>query len=449
MSDPKSYTRVLLTRVTVIGVGQTTTTSRTVDRRLPGADGRGGPQDHPDAVADARRRRRSSSGPTASASSTSPSSATRRRSSTRRAPTPRSLSPDFPRPWADHDRHPRDGRRPARRSSRPCSTAPRRSASIEDLYAHIQGADHEFAVVIGPSITTEDAADLRPVGAGQPPRPGRDPAAATRSTRQHSRWRCAAACARSCRARTSPASPRPSSGCVRSPAPSGRRCRARSQARCRAGQGPPHGRGARPSAAAAEAPQGKLFTVFSTKGGVGKSLVAMNTAVALAQQGHRVCLVDLDVNSGDVAIMLQLSPSRQRQRPRRLPRRHRRGRHRVAPHAALRAPLGRRGAGPRRLPRPGLRRGDRPAARRPQGDVRLRRRRHLGRLRRPGAGGARPLRHDHPGRHAGHPCAQGSQAGHQHARPAQLLPRLLDLRAQPRGREGRPHAVASSSRRSV
>ena len=30
VSDPKSYTRVLLTRVTVIGVGQTTTTSRTV-----------------------------------------------------------------------------------------------------------------------------------------------------------------------------------------------------------------------------------------------------------------------------------------------------------------------------------------------------------------------------------------------------------------------------------
>lgn len=62
--------------------------------------------------------------------------------------------------------------------------------------------------------------------------------------------------------------------------------------------------------AAAEAPQGKLFTVFSTKGGVGKSLVATNTAVAIAQSGRRVCLVDLDINSGDVAIMLQLSPHR-------------------------------------------------------------------------------------------------------------------------------------------
>lgn len=60
--------------------------------------------------------------------------------------------------------------------------------------------------------------------------------------------------------------------------------------------------------AAAEAPTGKILTIFSTKGGVGKSLVATNVAVALADQGHRVCLVDLDVNSGDVAIMLQLSP---------------------------------------------------------------------------------------------------------------------------------------------
>ncbi len=62
--------------------------------------------------------------------------------------------------------------------------------------------------------------------------------------------------------------------------------------------------------AAADAPQGKVLTVFSTKGGVGKSLVATNTAVALSDAGKNVCLIDLDVNSGDVAIMLQLSPQR-------------------------------------------------------------------------------------------------------------------------------------------
>ncbi len=62
--------------------------------------------------------------------------------------------------------------------------------------------------------------------------------------------------------------------------------------------------------AAAEAPLGKTFTVFSTKGGVGKSLIATNLAVALADAGNNVCLIDLDVNNGDVAIMLQLNPTR-------------------------------------------------------------------------------------------------------------------------------------------
>ena len=55
--------------------------------------------------------------------------------------------------------------------------------------------------------------------------------------------------------------------------------------------------------------RGGLVTVFSTKGGVGKSLVATNLAAALADLGHRVCIVDLDINGGDVSLMLQLSPA--------------------------------------------------------------------------------------------------------------------------------------------
>lgn len=55
--------------------------------------------------------------------------------------------------------------------------------------------------------------------------------------------------------------------------------------------------------------QGGLVTVFSTKGGVGKSLVATNLAAALTDLGNRVCVVDLDVNGGDVSLMLQLSPA--------------------------------------------------------------------------------------------------------------------------------------------
>jgi pilus assembly protein CpaE len=54
--------------------------------------------------------------------------------------------------------------------------------------------------------------------------------------------------------------------------------------------------------------QGSVVTVFSTKGGVGKSTVATNLAVSYADEGRRVCIVDLDIHSGDVAIMLQVTP---------------------------------------------------------------------------------------------------------------------------------------------
>lgn len=52
----------------------------------------------------------------------------------------------------------------------------------------------------------------------------------------------------------------------------------------------------------------KVVTVFSTKGGVGKTVLATNLGVALASMGHRVALVDLDLEFGDVAIMLGLKP---------------------------------------------------------------------------------------------------------------------------------------------
>jgi pilus assembly protein CpaE len=51
-----------------------------------------------------------------------------------------------------------------------------------------------------------------------------------------------------------------------------------------------------------------VVTVFSTKGGVGKSLLATNLGTALADLGHRVCIIDLDIQSGDVAVMLSLTP---------------------------------------------------------------------------------------------------------------------------------------------
>ena len=55
--------------------------------------------------------------------------------------------------------------------------------------------------------------------------------------------------------------------------------------------------------------QGKVITVFSTKGGAGKSVISTNLAVCLAKRSNQpVCLVDADLQFGDVAVMLKLTP---------------------------------------------------------------------------------------------------------------------------------------------
>lgn len=53
---------------------------------------------------------------------------------------------------------------------------------------------------------------------------------------------------------------------------------------------------------------GKIITVFSAKGGVGKTTMSTNLAVYLASIGTKTLLVDLDLMFGDVAISLQLQP---------------------------------------------------------------------------------------------------------------------------------------------
>lgn len=56
--------------------------------------------------------------------------------------------------------------------------------------------------------------------------------------------------------------------------------------------------------------KGKVITVFSPKGGTGKTMLATNLAMALAKRNMRTCLVDLDLQFGDVAVALRLEPTR-------------------------------------------------------------------------------------------------------------------------------------------
>lgn len=57
--------------------------------------------------------------------------------------------------------------------------------------------------------------------------------------------------------------------------------------------------------------KGRIVTVFSPKGGTGKTVVATNLAAAIAKDfGKRTLLLDLDLQFGDAAIMLGLEPEK-------------------------------------------------------------------------------------------------------------------------------------------
>lgn len=57
-----------------------------------------------------------------------------------------------------------------------------------------------------------------------------------------------------------------------------------------------------------EGRKGTIFTVFSTAYAVGKTLIAINMAAELAHEGLKVCLVDLDLQFGDICYYLKLAP---------------------------------------------------------------------------------------------------------------------------------------------
>ena len=96
----------------------------------------------------------------------------------------------------------------------------------------------------------------------------------------------------------------------RAAAPADGRARVHHPARAR------HERGPRTAAGAAHVrrgAEGKIVTVFSPKGGVGRTMTACGLATIFARRhGRRTLLVDLDLQFGDCAIMMGLDPGARR-----------------------------------------------------------------------------------------------------------------------------------------
>ncbi|HSM57310.1 MAG TPA: response regulator [Candidatus Sulfomarinibacteraceae bacterium] len=65
-------------------------------------------------------------------------------------------------------------------------------------------------------------------------------------------------------------------------------------------------RGSRPAPVKTE---GNIVSIYSPKGGSGCTTIAVNLAVALAEQGHETLLIDGSLQFGDVAVTLNMKPS--------------------------------------------------------------------------------------------------------------------------------------------
>src|SRR5437764_5513229 len=53
----------------------------------------------------------------------------------------------------------------------------------------------------------------------------------------------------------------------------------------------------------------RVLAVASGKGGVGKTHLSVNLALTLGRMDHRVCLIDLDLGTANVDVMLNIQPT--------------------------------------------------------------------------------------------------------------------------------------------
>ena len=162
--------------------------------------------------------------------------------------------------------------------------------------------------------------------------------------------------------------------------------------------------------------EGQILTVFAAKAGYGKTTLATNLALALRADGaRRVCLLDLDLECGDVASVLDLSTTRTLARL--IGPRHRRraaGQRRAGHHLRAHRPGLHPGPGGARRRRADPAGQDRPAAAVPGQPLRRRGGRPAGPLltHRADRPGQRPP--PHPGGHARAPGPEepAADAGH-------------------------------------
>jgi len=78
---------------------------------------------------------------------------------------------------------------------------------------------------------------------------------------------------------------------------------------------PPYPAGARPNHGIVRIPENTTIAVHCPKGGVGKSSISKELAITYALSGVngqplRVCLVDMDIDYGDIAVMLELKQNK-------------------------------------------------------------------------------------------------------------------------------------------